>query len=61
MRVVIVMSLLVLLACCATSDPVESRQSGQVLICHKGKTLAVSVADMFVHESHGDSPTPCPD
>ncbi|MEJ2382818.1 MAG: hypothetical protein P8Y54_00295 [Xanthomonadales bacterium] len=48
-----------LLAACA-SDRVEDRRHGQQLVCHDGKTLAVSNADSFVHLGHGDSPGPCP-
>jgi hypothetical protein len=50
----------VLLAACA-ADRVEDRRHGQQLVCHGGKTLAVSNADSFVHLGHGDSPGPCPD
>lgn len=48
------------LAACAT-DRVEDRRYGQQLVCHDGKTLAVSNADSFVHLGHGDAPGPCPD
>jgi hypothetical protein len=44
-----------------TTDRVEDRRHGQQLVCHDGKTLAVSNADSFVHLGHGDSPGPCPD
>jgi len=51
---------LLLLASCA-SDSVSERQTGQVIICHKGKkTLTVSNASSFAHLDHGDSPGPCP-
>jgi len=49
----------VLVACAA--DRVEDRRYGQQLVCHAGKTLAVSNADSFVHLGHGDTPGPCPD
>ncbi len=46
---------------CASGDRVTDRRAGQQLVCHHGKeTLAVSTADMFVHEQHGDSLGPCP-
>lgn len=48
------------LAACA-GDRVEDRRHGQQLVCHEGKTLAVSNADSFVHLGHGDTPGPCPD
>jgi hypothetical protein len=50
---------LTLLAGCAT-DTIEDRRYGQQLVCHDGKTLAVSNADSFVHLNHGDSAGPCP-
>jgi hypothetical protein len=49
-----------LLAGCA-GDSVKDRRYGQVLVCHDGKTLAVSNADSFVHLEHGDTAGPCPD
>jgi hypothetical protein len=48
-----------LLPACAT-DSIEDRQYGQQVVCHNGKTLAVSNADSFVHLDHGDAPGPCP-
>jgi hypothetical protein len=49
------------LASCV-SDTIDSRRTGQVIICHKGtKTLATSNADSFLHLEHGDSPGPCPE
>jgi len=48
------------LSACA-ADRVEDRRPGQQLVCHDGKTLAVSNADSFVHLGHGDSPGPCAD
>jgi hypothetical protein len=63
--VALFLSLLVLvpasLAGCAVSDQVADRQPGQVLVCHEGKSLMVSNAGMFVHQSHGDALGPCPD
>ena len=50
---------LTLLAGCAT-DTIEDRRYGQQLVCHDGKTQAVSNADSFVHLNHGDSAGPCP-
>lgn len=46
------------LGACA-ADRVEDRRPGQQLVCHDGKTLAVSNADSFVHLGHGDTPGPC--
>ena len=45
---------------CSTSDSISDRQTGQIIVCHNGKSIAVSNADMFVHESHGDLISPCP-
>lgn len=45
---------------CATGDSISKRQYGQQFVCHKGRTQAVSTADMFVHQNHGDSLGPCP-
>ncbi len=46
---------------CASGDRVADRQYGQQFVCHDGEeTLAVSTADMFVHQQHGDSLGPCP-
>lgn len=47
-----------LLAGCAT-DSIQDRRYGQQMVCHEGKTLAVSNADSFVHLDHGDTPGPC--
>lgn len=49
------------LAVACAADRVEDRRHGQELVCHDGKTLAVSNADSFVHLGHGDSPGPCSD
>ena len=43
------------------TDSIDNRRYGQQLVCHDGKTLAVSNADSFVHLDHGDDPGPCPD
>lgn len=51
---------LLAVAACAT-DSIDDRRYGQQLVCHDGKTLAVSNADSFVHLDHGDAPGPCPD
>ena len=51
---------LLTVAACAT-DSIDDRRYGQQLVCHDGKTLAVSNADSFVHLDHGDDPGPCPD
>lgn len=53
-----VLATAVLLSACA-ADRVEDRRPGQQLVCHDGKTLAVSNADSFVHLGHGDTPGPC--
>lgn len=48
-------------AACAGGDRIHDRQPGQQYVCHDGKeTLAVSTADMFVHQQHGDALGPCP-
>jgi len=54
------MASLIFLCACA-GDAVQDRDVGQVLVCHKGKTLAVSNAAMFAHRDHGDLLGPCPD
>jgi len=54
------MASLIFLCACA-GDAVEDRNFGQVLVCHKGKTLALSNAAMFAHRDHGDLLGPCPD
>ena len=51
---------LLALAGCATNDAVSKRQYGQQFVCHKGHTQAVSTANMFVHQNHGDTLGPCP-
>jgi hypothetical protein len=50
---------LTLTACAA--DRVEDRRFGQQIVCHGGKSIAVSNADSFVHLGHGDTAGPCPD
>lgn len=52
---------LFLLCSCASSDAVSDRQHGQLMVCHEGRSLAVSNAGMFAHEQHGDAIGPCPD
>ena len=52
--------LALLLLCGCAADSIEDRRYGQQLVCHQGKTLAVSNADSFVHLDHGDAPGPCP-
>ena len=60
MRIALFCTLFLLLASCA-SDTINDRQTGQVIICHKGrKTMTVSNAASFVHLDHGDTPGPCP-
>jgi hypothetical protein len=55
----VVVAALLTLAACAT-DSIDQRRYGQQLVCHEGKTLAVSNADSFPHLDHGDAPGPCP-
>jgi len=61
MRVIISLICLIIVNSCATDDAVSERRYGQQLICHKGHTQAVSTADMFVHQDHGDAIGPCPE
>ena len=42
------------------SDNVSERQYGQHLVCHKGRTMAVTSGDLIKHQNHGDSIGPCP-
>jgi hypothetical protein len=60
MRLIILLSGFVILSACVTDDDVSKRVYGQQLVCHKGHTQAVSTADSFVHQDHGDSIGPCP-
>ena len=60
LRGTVVAAALLGLAACAT-DSIDNRRYGQQLVCHEGKTLAVSNADSFSHLDHGDAPGPCPD
>jgi len=60
MRTLIVLIGLSILVACATEDDVSKRTYGQQLVCHKGRTQAVSTADSFLHLDHGDAPGPCP-
>lgn len=60
MRVIIFLIGLITLGACATDDDVSKRVYGQQLVCHKGHTQAVSNADSFLHQDHGDALGPCP-
>lgn len=61
MRILISILCLSALCACASDDSIRDRQYGQQYVCHKHHTLAVSTADLFVHQSHGDTLGPCPD
>jgi hypothetical protein len=61
MRVFVFLIGLTILCGCVTNDSVEDRVYGQQLVCHKGHTQAVSTADSFVHQNHGDKLGPCPE
>lgn len=61
MRVVYVLLIAFLLTACAGGDTIDDRRAGQLLVCHDGKSIMVSNAGLFVHESHGDTLGPCPD
>jgi len=61
MRSVFILASLMILSACATDDTISERKYGQQLICHKGHTQAVSTADSFVHQNHGDPFGPCPE
>lgn len=60
MRALFILAGLLIVSACATDDSISERKYGQQLICHKGHTRAVSTADSFVHQNHGDSFGPCP-
>jgi len=60
MRVIFCLLGLIILNGCVTNDDVSKRVYGQQLVCHKGHTQAVSTADSFVHQDHGDPLGPCP-
>jgi len=60
MRVIFFLIGLTILGGCATEDAVSERRHGQQLVCHKGRTMAVSTADSFGHQNHGDAFGPCP-
>lgn len=60
MRAVLFLSSLIIVSACATDDSISERRYGQQLVCHKGHTQAVSTADSFVHQDHGDTLGPCP-
>ncbi len=60
MRAVLFLCSLIIVSACATDDSISERRYGQQLVCHKGHTQAVSTADSFVHQDHGDTLGPCP-
>ena len=60
MRVIFFLIGLILIYGCATEDAVSERRNGQQLVCHNGRTMAVSTADSFGHQNHGDAFGPCP-
>jgi hypothetical protein len=60
MRVIFFLIGLTIVSSCVTDDSASDRKYGQQLVCHKGHTQAVSTADSFVHQNHGDSLGPCP-
>ena len=49
-----------LITACALESVAEHR-IGQVLVCHKNKTIHVSNADYQRHIEHNDSVGPCPE
>lgn len=60
MRTILFFTALVSISACVTDDSISERRYGQQLVCHKGHTQAVSTADSFVHQDHGDTIGPCP-
>jgi hypothetical protein len=60
MRVLFFLISLIILCGCATDDVISDRRYGQQMVCHKGHTIAVSTADSFGHQDHGDAFGPCP-
>lgn len=60
MRVFLCLIGLICFSGCATDDSISDRRYGQQLVCHKGRTMAVSNADSFTHQDHGDKLGPCP-
>src|SRR5210317_449117 len=54
-RTVLILGCLAILCSCMTDDAVSKRKPGQQHVCHKGRTLAVTTADMFGHQNHGDT------
>ena len=60
MRVILFLISLTFICSCATEDSVSKRRHGQQLVCHKDHTMAVSNADSFGHQNHGDTLGPCP-
>ena len=61
MRTILLLLCIAMVCGCVSSDPVSKRRYGQQHVCHDDRTLAVSTADMFVHQDHGDTLGPCPD
>lgn len=60
MRAVLFLAGSIIVSACVTDDSISERRYGQQLVCHKGHTQAVSNADSFVHQDHGDTIGPCP-
>jgi len=60
MRTIFILTGLIILGGCAADDSISDRKYGQQMVCHKGHTQAVSTADSFVHQNHGDTLGPCP-
>ncbi len=58
--IILALVCLAMVYACA-SDDVSERRYGQQLVCHKGRTQAVSTGDFFVHKDHGDTVGPCPE
>jgi len=61
MRIFLLLIALTCLCACAKNDSISDRKYGQQLVCHNDKTMAVSNADSFIHQDHGDSLGPCPE
>lgn len=60
MRMLFFLLCLTALCGCVSDDSIRDREYGQQYVCHKNHTLAVSTADLFVHQNHGDTIGPCP-
>jgi len=60
MRIIFILTALIFVNACAKDDNISERKYGQQLVCHKGHTQAVSTADSFLHQDHGDKFGPCP-